>query len=235
MKGVDNFSWSDRMFLDFVLTNHPEFRHLVELGTYRGETSLVLGVIARTRGGTLTTFDIADFRRPEVLRAWLPEMTFRQEDILSALNPNLTAALSGVAKFGLFDNGKKVQEVNMYASSLAVGSAFVVHDWDQEVNYAAIEETIVKHGFQPRYNDFAEEMNSHLRFFIRVQSTPIQLADGSIETISVSPFEHVAREIAPFCEKFYLQSGDCASLAARLQKHAPLLPAGGYVSDLHGS
>jgi len=48
LAGVDNFSWADRMFLDFVLTNHPEFIHLTELGTYHGDTSLLLGTIARS-------------------------------------------------------------------------------------------------------------------------------------------------------------------------------------------
>jgi hypothetical protein len=219
MDGVDNFSWADRMFLDFVLTNHPEFRHLVELGTYRGETSLLLGTIARTRGGTLTTFDIGDMRRPEVLRAWLPEMTFKQEDVLSTFNPNVEAALNGDARFVLFDNGKKVEEVNVYAGSLAVGSAFLVHDWDQEVVYSAVEETIVAHSFQSRYNDLAEELNSHLRFFIRVQSTPIQLADGTIEHMIASPFEDVAREVAPWCAGFNIAEGDCSSIAAQVQKY----------------
>eukprot|EP00937_MAST-01D_sp_MAST-1D-sp2_P005290 g5290.t1 len=82
MLGVDNFGHGDRLFLDFVLAKHQEFQHAIEFGTYRGETSLFLGMAMRTRGGTLLTYDIGDYRRPEVKRGWLDNMRFEVQDLL---------------------------------------------------------------------------------------------------------------------------------------------------------
>jgi hypothetical protein len=156
-------------------------------------------------------------------------MTFKQEDVLSFFNPTVEAALSGDAKFALFDNGKKVEEVNAYAGSLAVGSAFVVHDWDQEVVYSAIEETLTKHGFRPRYNDLAYELNSHLRFFIRTDSVDVNInrADGSsvAETFHFSPFEDVQKEMVPWCKRLGLEPGPCEQARQHAQPGGPPVAA----------
>ena len=88
MFGVDysaqQFGHGDRMMLDFVLAKHRDSAggsgDLVEMGTFGGVTALYLGMAARLRGGTLTTFGIEDDRSGPVKSAWLDNMVFHLGD-----------------------------------------------------------------------------------------------------------------------------------------------------------
>ena len=81
--------YGDLLLLGLALNVNPmSSNHFVELGTYKGTTSLYLGMAARMRlgkhgkgHGRLDTFDIADLRSESVRHAWLPEMFLHVIDI----------------------------------------------------------------------------------------------------------------------------------------------------------
>ncbi len=56
----------DLLLLDWVISNHGDIKHIVELGTYSSLTGFYLGTCAMLRGGTFTTFDIKDRRNPVI-------------------------------------------------------------------------------------------------------------------------------------------------------------------------
>jgi hypothetical protein len=76
--------YGDVLLLGLAMNVNPNLSSFVELGTYKGTTSLYLGMAARMRVGTngqargrLDTFDIADFRSTRVRNGWLPKMTLQ--------------------------------------------------------------------------------------------------------------------------------------------------------------
>jgi hypothetical protein len=223
MTGVDNFGHGDRIFLDAVLARHPELRHAVEFGTYKGETSLFLGMVMRTRGGALTTFDIEDHRRPEVRRGWLDNMHFVRADILTRPSAAVIAALADPAtlpKLVLVDNGDKLREAQMYARHIPVGSGFAVHDWDQEISAASLAPTVAAHGFEERLTPLALALNSNLRFFLRVSALAVGMPDavggaGAVHNCTFSPFENASLPVGAFCTRHGL-GASCAVVRAKV-------------------
>ena len=224
MTDVDNFGHGDRIFLDLVFARHPELRHAVEFGTYKGETALFLGMVTRTRGGALTTFDIEDHRRPEVRRGWLDNMHFAREDLLTAPNAAVIAALTDPAtspKLVLIDNGDKLREAKMYARHIPVGSGFAVHDWDQEISAASLAPTVEEFGFEERLTPLALTLNSNLRFFLRVDALPVHLLDAaggsSVQNVTFSPFENASLPVDAFCARNALsEAAACSPLRERV-------------------
>lgn len=76
-----------------------------------------------------------------------------------------THAVSQPETVVVFDNGKKAQEVRMYAPLLVAGAGFFVHDWPDEISLHDIRSVVTEHGFVPLYQMFAQQLVSHLRFF----------------------------------------------------------------------
>ena len=73
---------ADTMMWEFVFARHKH-RHMAELGTMTGGTSLYFGMTANVRGGEFHTFDRSDNRVSEVKQGWLPNMHFHIQDILT--------------------------------------------------------------------------------------------------------------------------------------------------------
>lgn len=132
--GMFAMSQGDMYLIEYVWGIHRDLYHITELGTAGGITSLHLGLMTRMRGGTFTTFDIKDLRCSSAKRAWLDNMVFNMQDLLSS-TPNLVAvgAVSKYNQLVLMDNGRKIQEINRYAPFMAKGSVLVTHDWGVEV------------------------------------------------------------------------------------------------------
>lgn len=157
----------DYLFLDYLFYSFPQLRLAVELGTFRGLTTLWLGVAMQLRGGHVTTFDIADVRDADIVAAWPANITFRREDVL-ADNPNVVGQFGLVGPPGVLlfcDNGDKVREVALYARHLRSGSVLLVHDWETEVPPAAVAPFLTE--FTPFQHDFAALLQSHLRAWVR--------------------------------------------------------------------
>ena len=176
-------SWADIIFIDFVLASRQDIRSIVEVGTFGGVSSLYLGLISKMRGGQFHTFDIDDQRPPRVLKGWLENMHFYEEDVLfknpskstelelneMPKNKRLISLLKKSEKEPLvvFFDSVKCLETKMYLQYLAKkpGSVFFVHDWYFEVGLDCLQETLDNHNFIPLYDQFAEHLGSAARAF----------------------------------------------------------------------
>lgn len=159
---------ADWMFIDLVISKNPKWTHFVELGTYYGLTSLYLGICALLRHGSVTTFDVGNFRQDKIVKAWLPNIEFVILDVLSGEQPRVIEEVSQPNTFVFFDNGDKVREVNMYAKYMQIGSGFVVHDHIVQWNKQDILPGLS--GFKPLMNEVALwQMGSSCQCYVREQ------------------------------------------------------------------
>lgn len=180
-KGMMGVSHADLMFLDFISSLYPELANFTELGTAAGTllffqevcsnstgiTSFYFGVTARLRRGDVHTYDLNDTRNPLAAEAWLDNMHFFREDILTKENQRVVASLKRSPQIAFFDNGNKIKEVNTYIRYLPVGSVMVTHDWNIEIWWKDIEAEINARGFEKLHEAFAEKLGSNVRAFIR--------------------------------------------------------------------
>lgn len=172
---------ADVLMWEFAMARNPYIKNFVELGTVSGAGSLYFGVAARTRGGTLHTFDKADQRGAGMKRAWQDNMYFHLHNVLGAHtvdnpSPEVVKVLDvNEPVFAVFDNGDKVKEVRMYARFLPPGSVLLVHDWrlldlpkpHWEVGPNDVLPELTARGLEPKYGDFAEHIGSSIRVFER--------------------------------------------------------------------
>lgn len=125
----------DVAFMQHVWRLRPQLQSVLELGTSWGVTALLLGVLARIRGGQCVSVDRQDIRPEGVRRAWLDNMTFLYGDLLAPGAPMLPplAALLGNADAGpwllICDGGDKLEELRRYAPLVAPGGVVMVHDF----------------------------------------------------------------------------------------------------------
>ena len=178
--------YGDVLLLGLAMNVNPNLSSFVELGTYKGTTSLYLGMAARMRVGTngqargrLDTFDIADFRSTRVRNAWLPEMTLHLADIEGTLQSNngfhphfLVLEKVQQASLVFIDGGLKRIEAFLYAHAAPVGAVLVIHDvvtseTENEQGKPHGFEFLAAFGYVPIFVDAAEESRAWARAWIR--------------------------------------------------------------------
>jgi len=181
---------ADQWMWEFVLARHQNLRHIVELGTMTGGTSLYLGMAANVRGGKFHSFDRSDNRASDARRGWLPNMIYHITDILTNVYPDqpethnqevVESLNTGYPILALFDNGDKKKETDIYARYMAVGSVLLLHDWEHldlprphwEMTHSMVANTLCKLGFEKKYFDFAEHIGSSTRAYMRTSEGPI--------------------------------------------------------------
>jgi len=164
-RGQHMFGHGDLLFLEFVLARCKQWRNCVELGTGSGLTTLYLATVFGLRRGTVNTFDR---RRGPFVDAFPPHVTFRQADILTHEHSAVIEAMRPPNTFVFFDDGKKRQEVAMYAKYLQPGSGFIVHDWPKEFGPEDVP-PVLDLGFEEFQQNRARLFNSACRCFIRVK------------------------------------------------------------------
>ena len=182
----------DRILLDAALgvakQNFPERGlNIVEFGTFRGVTSLYLGMAAHLWNGRFDTFDIKDMRTQDVKRAWLSNTmhaNYLNLEKLPAPQPDGIAARTvKSADFFFVDGGHKDLEVYMYNHYATVGTVMYVHDMDyvqyhsmfsfqtlHENNKGSlyiIYDILKTFGWRPILTQTAVEVNSCGRVWIR--------------------------------------------------------------------
>lgn len=153
----------DFLFLDFLLCQRPLWRNIVELGTGSGLTTLYIGMCAACRCGRLATYDKRFTTAWAWSSLWPDCVTQKIEDVLTTKSKNVVADIERPGTFLICDNGKKIQEANMYAPHLEEGSGFAVHDWGHEIRLSDIHEMLQREGFVPLFHEEAEAMQSKLR------------------------------------------------------------------------
>jgi len=166
--------WGDLMHLDWAFSAHRHLRHIVELGTYKGLTSLHLAMMANLRNGSYVGFDVKDLRAKPIQDAWkrYPWMKLEVGDLISTTLPLQTAVdnISRKKTFVFYDNGNKVKEINDYAKHMHQDSAFCTHDWDIEISLPGIKKSLDDYQFEPFGFEHAEMLGSHVRCFTRSNS-----------------------------------------------------------------
>lgn len=166
--GKHSLGHGDQLYIDYVLSRRPQWWNFVELGTGSGLTTLLLAICANLRKGRLVTFDIKEPIRL-FMECW-PQCAYHVVlDVLDAKNRDFVSRRVSQADTFLFcDNGKKIEEVNIYAPYLLPGSGFMVHDWNHEVREKDISHTLKDHSFVPLFHKEAESLQSILRAWERV-------------------------------------------------------------------
>ena len=168
-----SFGHGDRIFLDFILSSKPQYSSFVEFGTFKGLTSLYLGMSSKLRRNAkkFRTFDIKDFRQPHIVTAWMDNMEFTIAN-LEQIPLNQEAVKSVLdADFLFVDGGNKHVEAVLYAGLMKVGSGIFIHDYQYEnedfdaptKKFLELEEM----GFSPYYEAAALLFNSCGRFWIK--------------------------------------------------------------------
>lgn len=151
------------MISDMVRDFKPEL--IIELGTLHGGFTYVLH--KSSEESELHTFDI-NKRKSIKKELYGPNVYFHAKcDILNSINKDLVMLLKSKKKKLLYcDNGKKEQEINMYAKYLNIGDMLGTHDWGREVRYENIANTLKV--FSPHdINKVMEENKCMSRFWIR--------------------------------------------------------------------
>jgi len=168
--GSPQFGWGDYMMLDFAFSGTPELKHIVELGTFQGVTSLYLGLMARIRQGTFTTFDISDHRPDKIKNAWLPNMKHIVLDLLTVPpKPEVLEAVNQDNTLFFMDNGDKTTECNRFLEYINKGKNNVMctHDWDIEVTLDGLRARLNEFGWEPWAFPHSEVLGTHVRCFHR--------------------------------------------------------------------
>ena len=167
--GLSAFGHGDKLFLEFVLQRYPGFKKMVEFGTWTGITSMYVGLAAAMRGGTLTTFDLADQRTEDVKRVWLDgvmRMEFADLENPDAVAGNARRALQ-TADFWFNDGGDKDLEAELYARFLPIGAGVLAHDFSYDHARPQRGHLLEDFGFTPMYEDVGIHLNSCARFWVR--------------------------------------------------------------------
>lgn len=155
-------SRADYLMLDYVLSQHQEINLVVELGTFRGLTSLYLGIAMALRNGWVITFDksTAGQLDQKIAKLWTENVN---QYFLDALND-----VEGVSQFFrsgmllLCDNGDKAAEAKLYAPWLPDNSLIMVHDRGIEFDEAELEAELK---LERIYQDMAELLGSSYMVF----------------------------------------------------------------------
>lgn len=157
----------------FVIEQMPRPFRIVELGTAKGGLTWILRQLIPEEGVDLISVDITD-KVPDTVKEMFGRFGVQQE-ILNIFSPAGEQKVRSWVEDSLpvlllCDNGNKVREVNMFASSLKVGDVIMCHDYAHdrktyqeelkgkywnclEIQYSEIRQQLEKHNCMP----FAEE------------------------------------------------------------------------------
>ena len=137
------------------------FEYMVEFGSQKGTLSTYFANFAAITEKMF--FETYEFKPQQAWakREWegcghwyeklaeiSPYINFFHQDVFS--EETQTHIKENVEQFKTFifcDGGDKAREFNMYAPLLKSGDCIAVHDWEQEIHFGQIEQTIRDYGF----------------------------------------------------------------------------------------
>jgi len=153
-----------------VLLSNP-FDRIVELGTWKGNLSLYLYLYCLSEEAEFYSYDIQKQNtylndKKDILKDILHfDNHFKTLDVLNE-NEEISNIIKKDGRTIMFcDNGRKIQEFNIYAVFLKSGDIIGVHDWDSEISFEDIKETIEKEKLEMIFEDECIKNDRYLRFF----------------------------------------------------------------------
>ena len=125
-----------------ILTENPQIKGIVEIGTMFGALSCYLGAECIERGyKPLLTFDNKVWYKPKLFDNL--KVNFVVDDCFSEKSLQIIKDyVKDTPVLFICDGGFKAKEFNTFAPLIPAGSIVAVHDWDIEVNIEGIKETV---------------------------------------------------------------------------------------------
>lgn len=146
-------SMAEIYFMDRLL-HRNKFTRIIELGAMSGGMTLIFGIHALRMGADVKTFDIRNEPKDAVWNNLLKVLpvTYHKLDVFGDEAHELIKDYMSKGRTLLYcDNGKKIDEFNMYAPYLKPNDVVMTHDRPGEIRLSDIEETVVKYGLKPLY------------------------------------------------------------------------------------
>jgi tRNA A58 N-methylase Trm61 len=147
-------------FIEQILF-HNKFQRIVEFGTMAGRLTLLFGIYALQRKGSVITFDI---RKEPKHPAWkaikpvLPIEFYRMDIFSQEVQVMVDDYMKDHMTLIYCDNGKKKDEFNMYAHLLKPGDFIMAHDRPNEIKYRDIEDTVEACDLEPMYEEYVKTL-----------------------------------------------------------------------------
>jgi hypothetical protein len=166
-EGVALMRPSDLLILEWVFHQNREIKHIVEVGTGHGLSTLYLSQVCRLRGGELHTFDHHPPR--QAYRDLWPDCArFHEADVLTEECQELIPFIARPRSLVMLDDGNKPRELELYAKHLPCNSVLAVHDFGSEVAPKCDWAKIVSDaGLEPYLWEESVEWHSQVRCWRR--------------------------------------------------------------------
>lgn len=164
-------SFSALFLFEKVLLEYP-FKRILEFGTWKGGLSLYLLLYCLSEKAEFYTYDIRKFdsyvdsNKKDILRKILEfDKYFILGDIFKNEQKIKTLLLKEGRSILFCDNGDKKLEFNTFAPHLKKGDVIGIHDWNKEVFFTDIEETVKKNELEMIFEDECTKYDDLIRFF----------------------------------------------------------------------
>lgn len=116
-----------------IITENPQIRLIMELGTYWGSMAVYLGLLGIRREIPVVTFDLVDLRRDRTKKLFDKlGIHFHRMDIFEERDFVKAGLREHGPTYLICDNGNKSDEFYEFGRELTPGSVISVHDWGTE-------------------------------------------------------------------------------------------------------
>lgn len=115
-----------------IFQENPQIKRVIELGTYKGAMSVVLGLETRRKQIPMFTFDITDFVSDESKKLFKALNVYHVIADIWKEREMVKQFILNEPTYLICDNGNKRDEFPEFGRCLAPGSVISVHDYGTE-------------------------------------------------------------------------------------------------------
>lgn len=157
----------DYLFLDYVLSQHKAIDRGVELGTFRGLTTLYVAICMGLRNGNVVTIDLPGVGQLDqrVLAMWPGNVERLELDVFEQVGQ--VASYITNRTLLICDDGHKLTEARLYAPYIQDNSVMMIHDRGVEWQADTMIKQMMEAGLHEIHDDFGERMGSTYMVFKR--------------------------------------------------------------------
>jgi len=157
----------DYLFLDYVLAQHKAINQVVELGTFRGLTTLYLATCMGLRNGSVVTMDLPGVGQLDqrVLAMWPNNIKRLELNVLEEVDRIASYITSQTLL--ICDDGHKFTEARLYAPYIRGAAIMLVHDCGKEWRVDEMAQQMTKAGLHEIHSGLGKQMNSTYMVFKR--------------------------------------------------------------------